>query len=97
MCQRHSGALTSSWVEFPAASVSWIGEGGMPSTYRSSDYSSRAFCPKCGSSIGAIDDAPIIALLLGCFDSPNRKELMPLYESYKSAKPKWWHPEASLE
>jgi hypothetical protein len=94
MCQRHSGALTSSWVEFPSTSVSWIGVGGMPSTYRSSEYSSRAFCPVCGSSIGAIDDAPVIALLLGSFDKPNRAELMPLSESYKSMRPKWWHPGA---
>ncbi|MGO0760742.1 GFA family protein, partial [Citrobacter freundii] len=26
---------------------------------------SRAFCPQCGSSVGAIDDAPVIALLAG--------------------------------
>jgi hypothetical protein len=97
MCQRHSGALTTCWVEFPKASVTWNGPLGIPAVYRSSDYSNRAFCPKCGSSIGAIDDAPIIALLLGAFDKPNRRELMPLFESYKSAKPKWWHPQAHVD
>jgi hypothetical protein len=96
MCQRHSGALTTCWVEFPASSVNWIGAGRMPAVFRSSDYSSRAFCPKCGSSLGAIDDAPVVALLLGAFDSPNRKEFMPLSESYKSGRPKWWHPEAHI-
>ena len=95
MCQRHSGALTAAWVEFPEASVKWIGAAGKPELYRSSDWSSRAFCKICGSSIGAIDDAPNIALLLGVFDSPNKRELMPLSESYKSSRPKWWHPEAS--
>jgi hypothetical protein len=97
MCQRHSGALTTCWAEFPAASVAWIGTGGTPSLYRASQDSSRAFCPKCGSSIGAVDDAPIIALLLGVFDAPNRRELMPLSESYKSARPKWWHPQAHID
>jgi hypothetical protein len=29
----------------------------------------------CGSSIGAIDDQPTVALLLGAFDSTNSKEL----------------------
>lgn len=91
MCQRHGGALTASWVEFPRESVKWTGPGGMPKTFRSSDYSSRAFCPKCGSSIGAIDDKPTIALLLGVFDTPNRKELMPTYHSFRGGRPKWWH------
>ncbi len=97
MCQRHSGALTTCWVEFPKASVIWNGPLGEPSVYRSSEYSNRAFCPQCGSSIGAIDDAPIVALLLGVFDAPNRRELMPLSEVYKSARPKWWYPQAHVD
>ena len=91
MCQRHSGALTTTWVEFPKSSVKWVGPGGLPATFRSSNYSSRSFCPKCGSTLGAIDDNPIIALVLGVFDSANRKELRPTYHSYKGGRPKWWH------
>lgn len=94
MCARNSGALTTCWVEFPAASVTWNGPGGQPSLYRASDDSSRAFCPVCGSSLGAVDDAPVIAMLVGVFDTPNRRELMPMFETYKSARPKWWHPSA---
>lgn len=93
MCQRHSGALTTTWVEFPKSSVKWVGPGGAPSTYRSSDYSSRSFCAKCGSTLGAIDDNPVVALVLGVFDSANRKELRPVYHSYKGGRPKWWHVE----
>jgi hypothetical protein len=91
MCQRHSGALTTTWVEFPKSSVKWVGPGGTPATYRSSDYSSRSFCPKCGSTLGAIDDNPVVAMVLGVFDSANRKELRPTYHSYKGGRPKWWH------
>jgi hypothetical protein len=91
MCQRHSGALTTTWVEFPKSSVKWVGAGGAPSTYRSSDYSSRSFCSKCGSTLGAIDDKPVVALVLGVFDSANRKELRPTYHSYKGGRPKWWN------
>jgi hypothetical protein len=91
MCQRHSGALTVAWVEFPRESVTWTGEGGAPATWRSSEKSSRAFCPQCGSTLGAIDDAPVIALVLGTFDAPNRKELAPEGHSYISPRPKWWH------
>jgi hypothetical protein len=93
MCQRHCGSLTTTWVEFPAASVVWTGEGGMPATYRSSDYSSRAFCPTCGSTLGAIDDAPTIALVLGAFDKADRPELAPKAHSFKGGRPKWWHVE----
>lgn len=97
MCQRHTGALSAPWVEFPRGSVKWTGPGGKPATYRSSDFSSRAFCPKCGSSIGAIDDKPVVALLLGGFDKTNRKELMPTYHSYRGVRTKWWHIEAAAK
>ncbi|WP_208539348.1 GFA family protein [Algihabitans albus] len=93
MCQRHAGALTAAWVEFPEAAVRWVGPGGAPSLYRSSDASSRAFCPTCGSSLGAIDDAPVVALLLGVFDSNTRKELMPRADAYRGGRPRWWHLE----
>ena len=91
MCQRHTGALTVAWVEFPKGDVEWIGPGGSPSTWRSSDWSSRAFCSVCGSSVGAMDDKPTIALLLGAFDSANRKELAATSHSYVTPRPKWWH------
>ena len=93
MCQRHSGALTVAWVEFPADAVRWIGPGGAPATYRSSDISSRAFCPKCGSTLGAIDDAPVVALTVGVFDMPDVDALRPTAHSFADGKPRWWHVE----
>jgi hypothetical protein len=96
MCQRHTGSLTAVWVEFPREAVVWIGPGGAPSVYRSSEASSRAFCPLCGSSIGAIDDAPVIALLTGAFDKPHLKALVPLSHSYVSSRPRWWKPHVTL-
>ncbi|MCH4876490.1 GFA family protein [Pseudomonas sp. TMW22090] len=90
-CQQHTGSLTAVWVEFARDRVKWIGAGGAPSAFRSSDYSSRAFCPKCGSSIGAIDDEPTIALLVGGFDDNDLEALLPLYHSYEDRKPRWWY------
>ncbi|EHS50454.1 glutathione-dependent formaldehyde-activating GFA [Rhizobium sp. PDO1-076] len=90
MCQRHTGALTATWVEFPRDAVRWVGQGGAPAVWRSSDISSRAFCSQCGSSLGAVDDAPTIALLLGCFDRQGSIELRPTFHSYTSTRPKWW-------
>ncbi len=93
MCRLHSGAFTVTWAEFSAESVNWTGKGESPALYRSSEGSRRAFCNICGSSIGAVDDKPIIALLLGSFDKPDQAELVPQSESYKSSRPQWWHPE----
>ena len=93
MCQRHTGALTTCWVEFPRDQVSWIGPGGAPSTWRSSDGSSRAFCASCGSTLGAIDDKPVIALMLGSFDPPRPAELKPRSHSYRRGRPRWWKVE----
>lgn len=94
-CQRHSGALTVAWVEFDADRVKWVGEGGAPANYRSSEASSRAYCRSCGSSLGAIDDAPVVALLLGAFDEPGADELMPTGHSFIDGRPRWWHVEAA--
>ncbi|WP_460418984.1 GFA family protein [Pseudomonas sp. microsymbiont 2] len=89
-CQRHSGSLTLCWVEFDKAAVSWVAEGGMPSLYRSGEGSCRAFCPSCGSSLGAIDDAPTVGLLLGCFDSIDEPALRPSAHSFADGCPGWW-------
>jgi hypothetical protein len=51
----------------------------------------------CGSTLGAIDDAPTVALVLGSFDKPNGKELMPTSHSYRGGRPKWWHVECTSE
>lgn len=97
ICRRHSGALTLTWVEVPAERVQWIGPGGRPSTWRSSPTSSRAFCAACGSTLGAIDDAPTIALVTGAFDKAHLKALAPTYHSYVSRRPRWWHVRSDHE
>ncbi len=91
MCRKHTGALTMAWVEFPKDAVKWT--GARPATFRSSKISSRAFCKTCGSSLGAIDVKPVVALLLGAFDKPAAKDLMPLHHFSVSSKPRWWHVE----
>jgi hypothetical protein len=88
-CQRHSGAASLIWVEFDKNNVRWTGEAGEPSLYRSSDYSSRAFCARCGSTLGAIDDAPTVALVFGCFDAKDEVALRPLSHSFEDLCPGW--------
>jgi hypothetical protein len=96
-CRKHSGSLTLTWVEFSAQNVEWVGPGGKPSIWRSSSYSSRAFCSTCGSTIGAIDDEPTIALVTGVFDKPHLKDFAPTYHSYVSRRPRWWHVKSDHE
>ncbi|TWC83929.1 hypothetical protein FB593_103323 [Rhizobium sp. SJZ105] len=57
--------------------------------FRSSDYSSRAFCAVCGSTLGAIDDAPTVALVSGSFDDRNDEALRPLSHSSTDVCPVW--------
>lgn len=63
---------------------------GAPALFRSSDYSSRAFCPRCGSTLGAVDDEPIVALVTGVFDRREALELRPLSHSFEDKCPAWW-------
>jgi hypothetical protein len=90
MCQQHSGAPTLSWIVFPKEAVAWIGEGGAPSLYRASDFSCRAFCPRCGSNLGAIDDEPTIGLVTGSFDKRDLPALRPTAHSFEASRPAWW-------
>lgn len=89
ICQRHSGATSLTWVEFNADDVLWTGSGGTPSTYRSSDYSSRAFCAACGSTLGAIDDDPLVALVWASFDDREDEALRPHTHSFEDICPVW--------
>ncbi|MEX0308889.1 MAG: GFA family protein [Tateyamaria sp.] len=89
MCRQHSGALVLSWVEYARDRITWTGPGGAPATWRSSSASSRAFCPTCGSTIGAIDDAPVIALVTGVFDDPSADILKPKGHSFAKLRPSW--------
>ena len=76
-------------MESEKDAVTWTGEGGAPSTFRSSDYSSRAFCPTCGSTLGAVDDAPTVALVFGSFDDRDDEALRPLSHSFEDVCPVW--------
>jgi hypothetical protein len=96
-CRKHSGGLTLTWVEFPAHSVEWVGPGGKPATWRSSPHSSRAFCGSCGSTIGAIDDAPTVAIATGALDKPHLKAFAPRHHSCISRRPRWWHVRSDHE
>lgn len=90
MCQKHTGCHTAVWIEFDSADVEWTAEGEAPSLFRSSAASSRAFCARCGTSVGAIDDSQVTALLSGIFDNNQRDLFSPSSHSFQDMKPEWW-------
>ena len=49
----------------------------------------------CDISVGAIDDAPVIALLVGGFDDPNDADLAPEFHSFTDMQPTWWQKEVN--
>ena len=92
-CRRWSGAPSVAWVEFPLAAFAWTGPGGEPKYVQSSEKTRRGSCPVCGSGICAVDEGyDNISLVIGALDRPNL--IVPdVQHSYRSFRPKWWHPE----
>ncbi len=90
MCRRWSGAPTVAWVEFPLAAFEWTGAGGEPHLFQSSEKTKRGNCPKCGSSICAVNDGyENISIVIGSLDQPNL--IIPdVQHSYSSSKPEWY-------
>ena len=89
MCQTWSGAPVVAWVEFPLESFSWIGPGGEPSTYHSSENTTRGFCSKCGGTLCALDDGyDKISLTIASFDHPSA--IIPdEHHSFEDCAPDW--------
>lgn len=86
MCQRLAGAPIVAWVDFPISSLKY--EGAEPSLYQSSENTQRGFCPKCGSSIFALDDGgECICVTIATLDHP--EFITPEYETYKESSPPW--------
>jgi len=53
-CRRACGAPLVSWFGVDKTRWRWTGE--TPSSYRSSDWAERWFCPKCGTPMGYASD-----------------------------------------
>lgn len=90
-CRRHSGAPTQVWIELDKAQLRWTGPGGEPALWRSSATTCRAFCPHCGSTLGAVDDGPTLALAVGSLDRLD-DDVVPLFHSFADRRPGWWNP-----
>jgi hypothetical protein len=54
MCRGTAGAPFVAWATVPRASFRIV--AGDPTTFRSSDRATRAFCPRCGTQLTFADD-----------------------------------------
>lgn len=80
-CRKHHGAVFQAFAVFPQDAVSIEGE--------TRDYSGRAFCPRCGSSVFA-RSADETEVNLGSLDAPD--QLKPTYEIWTARRESWLPP-----
>ena len=84
MCQRLSGAPYVPAVEYPDSQVIWEEN---PSIYKSSEWASRSFCCRCGSSIGYHTEDGMIWISLGTLDTP--ESFKPEFHIFVKSKMPW--------
>ncbi|WP_445261307.1 GFA family protein [Pseudomonas sp. RL_15y_Pfl2_60] len=80
-CRKHHGALFHASAIFPERAVTITGE--------TSEYQSRYFCPRCGSSVFSRSDDEV-ELNLGSLDEPD--QLRPTYELWMLRRESWLPP-----
>ncbi len=69
-CRKESGAAFLTTVAFKSEDFHWSGDP--PARYRSSEIAERAFCKKCGSTLGVFEHAlpEWSQVTLGSLDRP---------------------------
>jgi hypothetical protein len=80
-CRKHHGAIFHASAIFPEDAVTIEGE--------TSDYGSRFFCPRCGSSVFGRSEGEI-EVNLGALDAPD--QLTPTYELWTIRRESWLPP-----
>jgi len=87
MCQKSSGAVTVSWMDFRVEQLTWT--LGTPAEYESSENVRRGFCADCGSTLSFRDTRhpEYITLAIASLDDPNLVE--PTYHIYTESQVKW--------
>jgi len=77
--QQYSGGCLCGHIRFQAS-----GQPGNPHSC------SCEFCPRCGSTLGAVDDEPTIALVTGSFDQSDLPALRPTAHAFVDGCPDGW-------
>jgi len=82
-CQQSSGSAFHVFAVYPRDKVDLEGE---PTAFVAARVQ-RLFCPKCGSSIGSLDEAGEIDITLGLFDK--QPDFRPDYELFIESRAHW--------
>ena len=70
-CARQTGAAMPAFAHFPVDRLTIL--AGSVTAYRASDFATREFCARCGSSLfWRRDGAPLFDVFLGTLDEPSR-------------------------
>ena len=68
MCRKSHGAAFGTYAEVPAGGFRWTAGEDDVRFYESSPGGGRAFCPRCGSTLGAVEQGVLRWITLGTVD-----------------------------
>jgi hypothetical protein len=86
-CQRQSGGAMPAFVAYPLDSFRLV--AGEPARYRASDFATREFCARCGSSLfWRRDGADELDVFLGTLDDPSPMP-PPVYQLWTMHRAPW--------
>ena len=91
MCQRTTGAVVASWMDFKISQVKLT--GAKIEEFASSEFVRRGFCPKCGCSVSFRDTRhpDYFTLSIASLDNPDLVKVN--YHIHTQSKPKWFEVE----
>ncbi|RCU50091.1 GFA family protein [Corallincola holothuriorum] len=86
-CQKHTGAVVASWMDFKTEQVSWT--KGTVNEYPSSEYVRRGFCPDCGSTLTYRDTRhpDYTTMTIATLDKPS--QVQPTYHIHTDSQVSW--------
>ena len=96
MCQRVTGAPTVAWGNVARDRFAWIGTGGEPVWYRSSERTLRGHCATCGGGAVCLDDgADMVCISLASLDDP--ESALPTRHIYADGAATWLKLDGDLK
>ena len=68
MCRKSHGAAFGTYAAVPEGTLTWVSGKDEVKVYKSSPDGGRAFCPHCGSTLGAVEKDELRWVTLGTVD-----------------------------
>jgi hypothetical protein len=87
MCRKAHGAAFGTYAEVPEGAFRWTAGEEEVRTFESSPGGGRAFCPRCGSTLGTMDHGHFNWVTLGTVDGD--PGIRPQAHIFVSSKAPW--------